>query len=212
MVKDRLLLNDVVDSVPATWLRNTFSGTLRGKNSRIPTQLVYPNGSFNVGVNVECVRLNHQCASNRHGEPSSEDAQHYPVIVYTSPKAENRDNTLKAHIPLVFACIVYLVLVVSLGPRALNHPDATTKSTKFMWICWCSLADIFVLMFILRTRGYHDLMRLNTKLLVGALVGLSLHIESIFSLVLFAVHCIMAIVASYCQGRCTGKVFIISET
>lgn len=55
--------------------------------------------SFNVGVNVECVRLNHQCASNRHGgmflnfakqqgtEPSSEDAQHYPVIVYTSPKA-----------------------------------------------------------------------------------------------------------------------------
>lgn len=99
MVKDRLLLNDVVDSVPATWLRNTFSGTLRGKNSRIPTQLVYPNGSFNVGVNVECVRLNHQCASNRHGgmflnfakqqgtEPSSEDAQHYPVIVYTSPKA-----------------------------------------------------------------------------------------------------------------------------
>lgn len=84
---------------------------------------------------------------------------------------------MKAHIPLVFACIVYLVLVVSLGPRALNHPDATTKSTKFMWICWCSLADIFVLMFILRTRGYHDLMRLNTKLLVGALVGLSLHIE-----------------------------------
>ncbi|GBE61251.1 ABC transporter [Babesia ovata] len=61
MARDRLLLSDVVEGVPATWYRSTFSAYVPTRREvetgarSIPTQVVHPDGSFSVGLDVESV-------------------------------------------------------------------------------------------------------------------------------------------------------------
>ncbi|KAK2197472.1 bifunctional ABC transporter-like [Babesia duncani] len=90
MVKGRLLLENIEHGTPATWHRNTLSNFASGRadyegiRNKMPTQLVYPNDSFNIGVVVES--LNGINGQSRSESSNGNESNHPVVVVYASTK------------------------------------------------------------------------------------------------------------------------------
>ncbi|KAK1443065.1 hypothetical protein BgAZ_305830 [Babesia gibsoni] len=218
MVKHRLLLDDVVEGVPATWCRNVLSlssptlNSTEANSSVMPTQLVYPNGSFNVGVKVDSVQVeNYHSAPSVNGINSNGDLNMQPVIVYASANKDNVRGLYPYFVPLLVAWALYAIAAMWLGPRIKNSPVATHSSHRLVSLCAFTIIELFCFMCTVAIYGYRDIMRINTKVIVGILVVMLLYIESTYSIVLAAVHGVVAIVSKVTLNRCTPKVFIITE-
>nr|BAN64419.1 hypothetical protein [Babesia bovis] len=103
MARDRLMISDVSVGVPATWHRNTLSifGSTRGFSKggwirSVPSQIVHPDGSFNVGIDVDSVHLDHRVPHDDESDVDNEGRQ--PLMVYASVE----EGRLALHVASLF--------------------------------------------------------------------------------------------------------------
>lgn len=70
-MRDRLLLENLDEGKPAIWHRNTLSLINENKFDNLkkstPTQIVYPNSSFNIGLPVDSINLQESSNTNYDG-------------------------------------------------------------------------------------------------------------------------------------------------
>uniref|UniRef100_A0A3B0NBR0 Uncharacterized protein n=1 Tax=Theileria annulata TaxID=5874 RepID=A0A3B0NBR0_THEAN len=71
-MRDRLLLENLDEGKPAIWHRNTLSLINENKFDNLkkstPTQIVYPNSSFNIGLPVDSINLQESSNTNYDGK------------------------------------------------------------------------------------------------------------------------------------------------
>ncbi|CDR95581.1 hypothetical protein, conserved [Babesia bigemina] len=227
MARDRLWLSDVAEGVPATWYRSTFSAYVPTRREvetgvrSIPTQLVHPDGSFSVGVDVESIDPQKHGASRlqngtvpvpcepTHAATDEEEEEEYSLVVYASGREARKRAVAQDHPLILLSCTVYAVMVLWLGPFATLSPDATERTTTLLWLCWFSVLDVVALMCVLWYFGYFELLSINTALLACVLAVLLPHIESVYSVALAFAHVLTLLLTYYSLSKCEHRMFVI---
>ncbi|GFE55830.1 chromosome condensation regulator RCC1 protein, putative [Babesia ovis] len=211
MTRDRLLIKDVSSGIPATWHRNTLSifGTSNDSTSAssAPSQLVHPDGSFNVGLAVDSVQLDHRGARIPDHDNGSDEQQ--TLMVYASADEGSKHDVVRHHPVMITVLLFYLLLTLWLGPLAMKAPEATYRTTILVSICCASLLDLFLVVGVLWRFGFFDTMNLNTTMLSFLILVLLLHTESVVALCLVGAHCITVLATRYSLWKCTSRLFLV---
>ncbi|BAM41419.1 conserved hypothetical protein [Theileria orientalis strain Shintoku] len=166
MVRDRLLLEDLEDGKPAIWHRNTLSLINENKFDNLkkstPTQIVYPNSSFNIGLPVDSSNLQESSTLNNEDQLYDENGNEKPLIVYASNRAENM-KSYKKHLNLICLILIYFVAVLYFGGLMKSHVDYTRCSVIYLKITKMSMFLYFSVL-VLLILGYSQILRFNSFL------------------------------------------------
>ncbi|UVC49756.1 hypothetical protein MACK_003867 [Theileria orientalis] len=213
MVRDRLLLEDLEDGKPAIWHRNTLSLINENKFDNLkkstPTQIVYPNTSFNIGLPVDSSNLQDSSSINNEDQLYDENGNEKPLIVYASNRAENMKSYRK-HFNLICLILIYFVAVLYLGGLMKSHVDFTRCSVIYLKITKMSMFLYFSVL-VLLILGYSQILRFNS-VMTTLLTALGLfYIENIYGVMMSFVQLIVLFVNYHSIYKNTPKVFMVTS-
>ncbi|EDO05402.1 putative integral membrane protein [Babesia bovis T2Bo] len=216
MARDRLMISDVSVGVPATWHRNTLSifGSTRGFSKggwirSVPSQIVHPDGSFNVGIDVDSVHLDHRVPHDDESDVDNEGRQ--PLMVYASVEEDKKRDLLRDHSLMLAVWFGYLACLLWFGPMSLRSREATYKTSVVVALCWISVVDLFCLMCVLSRVGFMDAMGLSITMLTVFLFVQLLYTESVPALCLVASHCAAILGTRATLLKCSNCLFMVSK-
>ncbi|EAN30902.1 putative integral membrane protein [Theileria parva strain Muguga] len=212
-MRDRLLLENLDEGKPAIWHRNTLSLINENKFDNLkkstPTQIVYPNSSFNIGLPVDSINLQESSNTNYDDPLYDEDGNDKPLIVYASNKPENAKN-FRSYLLLVCLMIFYTIFVLYFGHLMKSHVDFTRSSVVYLKITKVSIF-LYLTVLVLLSFGYSQVLRFNS-LMTTVLMALGLfYIENIYGVLLSSVQLSVLVCNYHSIYKNTPKVFMVSS-